>query len=98
MEVNSADKIESAFKGAIKSRSAALSVRQSSIASSNRKQIVDLAAKHRLPAIYDREDYVASGGLMSYGPDQVEPYRRAAVILDKILKGTITLRPPRLLV
>ena len=45
-------------------------------------------AKYRLPAIYIRGDFVESGGLMSYGADQAEPYRRAAVMVDKILKGT----------
>jgi putative tryptophan/tyrosine transport system substrate-binding protein len=55
---------------------------------SNRKQIADLATKHRLPAIYPRGDFVDGGGLMSYGPDQVEPYRRLASMVDKILKGT----------
>jgi putative ABC transport system substrate-binding protein len=57
------------------------------MASANRKQIADLAAKHRLPAIFERGDYVDSGGLMSYGPDRAESYRRAAVMVDKILKG-----------
>jgi putative ABC transport system substrate-binding protein len=55
---------------------------------SNQKRIVDLAAKNRLPAIYSRRDYVESGGLMSYGPDRVEPYKRVASMIDKILKGT----------
>jgi putative tryptophan/tyrosine transport system substrate-binding protein len=41
-----------------------------------------------LPAIYPRGDYVESGGLMSYGADQIEPYKRAASMVDKILKGT----------
>jgi putative ABC transport system substrate-binding protein len=59
----------------------------SALAVSNRKQIVDLAAKTRLPAIYHRGDFVANGGLMSYGADQIEPYRRVAVYVDKILKG-----------
>jgi putative tryptophan/tyrosine transport system substrate-binding protein len=49
---------------------------------------VDLAAKNRLPAIYPRNDFVENGGLMSYGPDQTEPYRRLASMVDKILKGT----------
>ena len=88
MEVNSADKYESAFKEATKARSAALAVTQHSLALSNRKQIADLATKHRMPAIYARKDFVESGGLMSYGDDQVELYKRVAVFVDKILKGT----------
>jgi putative tryptophan/tyrosine transport system substrate-binding protein len=88
MEVSSADKYEGAFKEAIKSHSAALVVSQGSLVASNQKQVVDLAAKNRLPAIYTQENYVASGGLMSYGPDRAEPFRRAAVMVDKILKGT----------
>jgi putative tryptophan/tyrosine transport system substrate-binding protein len=48
---------------------------------------VELAAKSRLPAIYSRADFVESGGLMSYGADREEPYRRIAVMVDKILKG-----------
>jgi putative ABC transport system substrate-binding protein len=87
MEVISADKFESAFKEAIKSRSAALAVTQHPLASSNRKRIVDLATKNRLPAIYSRGDYVTSGGLMSYGRNETEPYRRVALMVDKILKG-----------
>ena len=88
MEVSSADKYEGAFKEATKARSAALAVTLHTLATSNQKQIADLATKNRLPAIYPRGDFVASGGLMSYGPDQAEPYRRAAVFVDKILKGT----------
>jgi ABC-type uncharacterized transport system substrate-binding protein len=87
MEVTSADKYEIAFKEATKARSAALAVTQTALASATRTQIVDLAGKYRLPAIYTRRDFVESGGLMSYGPDRVEPYRRAAVMIDKILKG-----------
>jgi ABC-type uncharacterized transport system substrate-binding protein len=87
MEVSRADKYESAFKEAIKARNAALVVMQSPLVNSNQKPVVDLATKHRLPAIFYREDFVASGGLMSYGPDQTEPYRRVAALVDKILKG-----------
>jgi putative tryptophan/tyrosine transport system substrate-binding protein len=54
----------------------------------NPKLIAELAAKYRLPAIFDREDFIAIGGLMSYGPDRAERYRRAATYVDKILKGT----------
>jgi putative ABC transport system substrate-binding protein len=55
---------------------------------SNQKRIADLAIKNRLPAIYPRGDFAESGGLISYGPDQAEPYRRIASMVDKILKGT----------
>jgi putative tryptophan/tyrosine transport system substrate-binding protein len=88
MEVSSADQYEGAFKEATKVRSRALTVPQNPLTSTHRKQIADLAAKNRLPAIYPRGDYVAGGGLMSYGRDQTEPYRRGAVFVDKILKGT----------
>jgi putative ABC transport system substrate-binding protein len=85
MEVGSADKYESAFKEAIKSGSSGIAVQ--SIITGTQKRVADLAAKNRLPAIYPREDYVDSGGLMSYGADRLEPYSRAAVYVDKILKG-----------
>ena len=88
MEVSSADKYENAFKEATKAASGALVVSTAALASSGRTQIVELAAKYRLPAIYARRDFVESGGLMSYGSNRVEPYRRAAVMIDKILKGT----------
>ena len=85
MQVSSDDKYESAFKEAIKSGSNGLVVQ--SIITGRQRRVAELAAKNRLPAIYSREDYVESGGLMSYGPDRVEPYGRAAVYVDKILKG-----------
>jgi putative ABC transport system substrate-binding protein len=52
-----------------------------------RKRIVELAGKYRLPAIYPQKEYVDEGGLMSYGVDYHDLYRRAAVYVDKILKG-----------
>ena len=52
-----------------------------------RKRIVELAGKYSLPAIYPTKDYVDEGGLMSYGVDSADLYRRAAVYVDKILKG-----------
>jgi putative ABC transport system substrate-binding protein len=52
-----------------------------------RKRIVELATKHRLPAIYNRKEFVDEGGLMSYGDDSTDQYRRAAGYVDKILKG-----------
>jgi putative tryptophan/tyrosine transport system substrate-binding protein len=88
MEVSSAEKYEGAFREAMKSQSAALAVTLDSLANANAKRISDLAAKNRLPAIYPREVNVNSGGLMSYGPDRNRAFRRAAVYVDKILKGT----------
>jgi putative ABC transport system substrate-binding protein len=87
MEVSNAKDLDKAFKEATKARSSALTVTQSPPFLSNRRQITDLAKKNQLPAIYNREDWVESGGLMSYGPDNTEPNRRAAVFVDKILKG-----------
>ena len=52
-----------------------------------RKRIVELAGKYRLPAIYFQKEFVEAGGLMSYGTDIVDLHRRAAVYVDKILKG-----------
>src|SRR4030095_4236950 len=52
-----------------------------------RKRIVELAGKHRLPAIYFQREVVDEGGLMSYGADYDDLFRRAAVYVDKILKG-----------
>ena len=87
MEVSNADKLDSAFNEAKKARSTALVGTHTSPFTTHQKRIVDLAAKNRLPAIYPREDYVDTGGLMSYGADRAEPYRRAASMIDKILKG-----------
>ena len=88
MEVGSADQLESAFKKANQVRSSALFVISSALAFSNQNRIAGLAIKYRLPAIYTRRDFVDSGGLISYGSDQAERLRRAAVMVDKILKGT----------
>ena len=59
----------------------------SSVLNSQRKQIVELVVKSRLPAIYERREYVEAGGLMSYGVSQLDLDRRAAIYVDKILKG-----------
>jgi putative ABC transport system substrate-binding protein len=87
MEVSSADKYESAFKETSKARSGALALSSSALANSNQKRIADLATKNRLPAVYPREDWIVNGGLMSYGPDREELYKRIASMIDKILKG-----------
>ena len=87
IEVSSVNDFEAAFKEAIRSRSGALALMASPFFYSNQKQFVDLATKNRLPAIYPREEFIAAGGLMSYGSDGKESFRRAASMVDKILKG-----------
>jgi putative ABC transport system substrate-binding protein len=87
MKVSNADEVENAFKEAMKAHISAFAVSSGSFFNSYRRQIADLAIKNHLAAIYPREDFVDSGGLMSYGPEQATPYRRAAVFVDKILKG-----------
>jgi len=88
MEVSSADKIDSAFNETAKAGSGALAAASSPLFTTNQKRIADLAKKYQLPAIHSRGDQVDSGGLMSYGADQAESYKRAASMVDKILKGT----------
>ena len=76
-----------AFLGMTRARAGALTVLASSMFFGERSHLVDLAAKNRLPAVYTSREYVDAGGLMSYGPNQAELYRRAATYVDKILKG-----------
>ena len=88
MEVSSADKYESAFKEAVKARSGALLVTQSTLGAANSPRVYELAVKNHLPTIATRGDYISTGALMSYGADGIESYQRGAVMVDKILKGT----------
>jgi putative tryptophan/tyrosine transport system substrate-binding protein len=82
-----ADDLESAFEEAKRASAQALLAHPSTFLVTNRARIIELAAKHRLPVIYPSTPYAEDGGLMSYGPDIVDNYRRAAVYVDKILKG-----------
>jgi putative ABC transport system substrate-binding protein len=79
--------IETAFRAASKGRAEAVLVLGGPVLNSHRTQIADLAAKNRLPAIYDRREYVEAGGLMSYATSITDLDRRAAIYVDKILKG-----------
>jgi putative ABC transport system substrate-binding protein len=88
VEVRRAEELESAFAAMTRAGADALMVLSDSILLSQLPgRIVDLAATHRLPAIYVRRVYVEGGGLMSYGPSLPDLYRRAAAYVDKILKG-----------
>jgi putative tryptophan/tyrosine transport system substrate-binding protein len=88
MEVSSADKYDAAFKEAAKLRVGAIVWMSSPLGDLNQNHTVELAKKYRLPAIYSRQPVVENGGLISYGADQAEPFRRTAIFVDKILKGT----------
>jgi putative tryptophan/tyrosine transport system substrate-binding protein len=88
MEVSSADQFDGAFKEAIKARSAALALTPMVLAANHRKEIVELAAKSRLPAVYYRDSFAESGGLMSYGADLADHFRRAADFIENIFKGS----------
>jgi putative ABC transport system substrate-binding protein len=82
-----ADDLESGFKAAKSGGAEALMISPSTFAALHRRQLIALAAKHRLPTIYPSIEYAEAGGLMSYGPDLVDNYRRAAAYIDKIVKG-----------
>jgi ABC-type uncharacterized transport system substrate-binding protein len=79
--------LESAFQTAKQKQVGAIMTTGGRRFFAERKRIVELAVKYRLPAIYPEKEYVDEGGLMSYGADSTDLYRRAAVYVDKILKG-----------
>jgi putative ABC transport system substrate-binding protein len=79
--------LESAFQTAKQKQVGAIMTTTGNRFFAERKRIAELAGKYRLPAIYPQKEFVDEGGLMSYGVDYVDLYRRAAVYVDKILKG-----------
>jgi putative ABC transport system substrate-binding protein len=79
--------IERAFAQTIKEKAGALIVEPDAHFNQQVRQITDLTVKHRLPAMFGAREYVELGGLMSYGSNVIEIYRRAATYVDKILKG-----------
>ena len=87
MDVRAEKDIDAAFRAATRKRAEALLVMPTPAMNQRRKQIVGLAAKNRLPAIYPRAEYVEDGGLMMYGVNTNDLFRRAAIFVDKILKG-----------
>jgi ABC-type uncharacterized transport system substrate-binding protein len=85
--VRDAGEIERAVTAFAREPNGGLIVLASPLAIIQRDLIITLAARHRLPTVYSRRFFVTSGGLISYGPDSIEPYRRAASYVDRILKG-----------
>jgi putative ABC transport system substrate-binding protein len=79
--------IETAFRAASKGRAEAVLVLAGAVFTSQRPQLAALAVKSRLPAIYYATEFVEDGGLMTYGANRADLHRRAAIYVDKILKG-----------
>jgi putative ABC transport system substrate-binding protein len=87
LDVRSPEQIERAFDDAVRQGAQGLIVGIETLAQANRQAIVDLAARHRLPAVYSAREFVEAGGLMAYGVSYPDLYYRAAGFADRILKG-----------
>jgi putative ABC transport system substrate-binding protein len=87
VDVRDAPEIERAVVAFARSGNGGLIVTASALAGRYRHLIITLAARHKLPAVYSGRWFVTDGGLLSYGPDYVDPFRRAAGYVDRILKG-----------
>jgi putative ABC transport system substrate-binding protein len=87
LEVRSLDDFESAFARAKREGAQALITTVSPLFNDQQRQVLDFSAKNRLPAMYPASEFVEAGGLMSYGPNYTDSWRRAAGYVDKILKG-----------
>ncbi len=87
LEVPRSEDLERALEGALRDRTEALIALGDTVLLTHRARIVEFAAKHRLPTMYANQDYMDAGGLMFYGPNVADMYRRAATYVDKILKG-----------
>ena len=87
IDVRNADEIERAVTAFARTANGGLIVTSSGSSAVHRKLIISLAARHKLPAVYYRRVYVTDGGLISYGLDFIDQYRRAAGYVDRILKG-----------
>jgi putative ABC transport system substrate-binding protein len=87
VETRGAEDFDRAFSDMTRAHVDALTVPATQVFNLERRRLVNLAAKHRLPAVYPNRDFVDAGGLMSYGPNLADMARRAATYVDKILKG-----------
>jgi putative ABC transport system substrate-binding protein len=87
IDVHDAGEIERGLTALAREPDGSLIVTASGVAINHRDLIVTLAARHRLPAVYAFRSDVTSGGLIFYGPDSIDPHRRAAGYIDRILKG-----------
>jgi putative ABC transport system substrate-binding protein len=88
LEVRSLEDFEGAFARAKRDGAQALITTPNPLINTQQRQVLDFAAKNRLPAMYPTSEFVEAGGLMSYAPNYFDLWRRAADFVDKILKGT----------
>jgi putative tryptophan/tyrosine transport system substrate-binding protein len=88
LEVRSPSELDKAFEAATNVRAGALAILPDPVISTSLERIADFAAKSRLPSIYQSSEFADAGGLVTYGPDRPDLFRRAATYVDKILKGT----------
>jgi len=86
-EARTVPEIEKAFSAMVKAKAGAVIVARDGLFTQQDRQIAELAAKHRLPTISGHWEFVEAGGLISYGQNNAEHYRRAAMFVDKIFKG-----------
>jgi putative ABC transport system substrate-binding protein len=86
-EIRSADQLSRSIEAAAKAGATGLAILEDPLLLGLRRQIADLATELRLPTIYGNREFAEAGGLLSYGPDRRQLYRRAAELIDKILKG-----------
>jgi putative ABC transport system substrate-binding protein len=87
VEARGPEDFDRAFSEMTREHAGALTVLPSNMFFTERRRLVDLAAKNRLPTVYSVREFVDAGGLMAYGPNFADLYRRAATYVDKILKG-----------
>jgi putative tryptophan/tyrosine transport system substrate-binding protein len=87
LKAGTADEIDAAFASLVQQRAAALVVTTNPFYLNRRDQIVALAARHAIPAIYSNRDFTAAGGLMSYGNNLMDAYRRNGIYVGRILRG-----------
>ena len=87
VEARSAADLDRAFSDITRGRAGALTVLGSTTFSNERRRLVELTARNRLPAVYTSREFVEAGDLMAYGPNAADMYRRAAIYVDRILKG-----------
>ena len=87
LEVRGVGDIEPAFTAAIRKHVDTVMPVSSALFDAEKQRLITLAAKHRLPTMYEHRSFPEAGGLMSYGPDIQDVFRRAATYVDKILKG-----------